>query len=142
MNEATKERTITNGVSDESQCKFFYTKIGTGRIIPIFHIGKPKRANLFIEAFQKTQEELKLSGIDATNSGSTAVTVLISGFNLICANVGDSRAILGSLTKDNKWSITLLSIDHKPELKPEYDRIIKAKGQIEPYKSNNLIRIF
>lgn len=42
-------------------------------------------------------------------TGSTAVIVLIVGDRIICANVGDSRAVLSR----NKIPL-LLSKDHKP----------------------------
>lgn len=35
------------------------------------------------------------SGLDIYFSGSTCVTILIVGNKVFCANVGDSRAVLG-----------------------------------------------
>jgi serine/threonine protein phosphatase PrpC len=37
---------------------------------------------------------------------------------LLCANVGDSRAILGK-NKNGSWSAVPLSEDHKPSLEKE-----------------------
>lgn len=51
------------------------------------------------EGFIKTDLDLRNCGFDVNYSGSTVVSVMISGKNIICANVGDSRAILGSLRK-------------------------------------------
>ena len=45
----------------------------------------------------KTSMDLKNRSFDCNYSGSTVVSVMISGNTLVCANVGDSRAILGSL---------------------------------------------
>ena len=45
----------------------------------------------------KTSLELKRRSFDVNYSGSTVVTTLITGKRLLCANVGDSRAVLGSL---------------------------------------------
>lgn len=44
--------------------------------------------------FEKIQKNLTESDINASCSGSTLVNVLIDGDEVICANVGDSRAIL------------------------------------------------
>lgn len=50
--------------------------------------------------------------------------------NLICANAGDSRAILCSLN-NGKWNTKQLSRDHKPEEPDEALRIKKTNGRIE-----------
>ena len=50
--------------------------------------------------------------------------------NLICANSGDSRAIMCSLI-GNHWQCTPLSRDHKPEEADEAVRIRKTNGRIE-----------
>ena len=54
-------------------------------------------------------------------SGSTVVLTFISNNLIICANCGDSRAILIS---ENENKIIFLSRDHKPELPEEKKRII------------------
>jgi serine/threonine protein phosphatase PrpC len=66
------------------------------------------------------------------SSGSTCVSVLISGNRLFCANVGDSRAILVSKEQHNSGpSFTALSRDHKPEDLEEAQRIIMNNGRID-----------
>lgn len=45
----------------------------------------------------KTSFDLKRRSFDVNYSGTTVISVMISGKKLICANVGDSRAVLGSL---------------------------------------------
>lgn len=64
--------------------------------------------------------------IDANFSGTACILVFQIGNRVICANVGDSRAIM---IKDRK-TILQLSIDHKPELKEEQQRIISYGGEI------------
>ena len=61
-------------------------------------------------------------------SGSTVVLISVFNNKLICANCGDSRAILINI-KDNK--ITPLSIDHKPDLPEEKKRILESGGRVE-----------
>jgi serine/threonine protein phosphatase PrpC len=56
-------------------------------------------------------------------SGCTLVTALISPTHIFCANVGDSRCVLGS----NKTTINL-SEDHKPNNREEKKRIKRGGG--------------
>lgn len=57
-----------------------------------------------------------------TFSGTTCVTVLITGPHIWCANIGDSRAVLYFL-KNGMWNIQPLSNDHKPDNPLEMKRI-------------------
>lgn len=61
------------------------------------------------------------------DSGCTAVVGLIVGNELYVANAGDSRCVVCR----NGEAIEM-SFDHKPEDKPEQDRIEKAGGQVTP----------
>lgn len=70
--------------------------------------------------------------IDVTFSGTTAVSVLIRGRSILCANVGDSRAVIGRLTSDG-WLAIPLSNDHKPNDPEEQARIERNNGRVEPY---------
>lgn len=55
---------------------------------------------------------------------------------MTCANVGDSRAVLGRLV-DNEWKHYDLSRDHKPDDKEENKRIVNNGGRVEPFKDDN-----
>mmetsp|Transcript_28792 Transcript_28792/g.56260 ORF Transcript_28792/g.56260 Transcript_28792/m.56260 type:complete len:569 (+) Transcript_28792:128-1834(+) len=57
--------------------------------------------------------------------GTTACTVLISGTNLVCANAGDSRALLSRMGK-----AVPLSKEHKPHVPAESQRIKAAGGSV------------
>ena len=59
-------------------------------------------------------------------AGCTAVVALIVGNKIWVANAGDSRCVL---CRDGR--ALELSIDHKPELPGERDRIIRAGGIVE-----------
>lgn len=104
----------------------------------------------------KTSFDLKRRSFDVNFSGSTVVSAMISGKKLICANVGDSRAVLGSLKsktlqlsnketlathtshESNKvWVAHALSRDHKPDIKDEHDRIISCNGRVDPFREPN-----
>ena len=64
-------------------------------------------------------------------SGTTAVTLVLHNSTLICANAGDSRAILCSQNQAGIWSFQALSRDHKPDEVDEANRIKKSNGRIE-----------
>ena len=67
--------------------------------------------------------------IEIEYSGSTCCMVIQMCQKIICANVGDSRAIL--LSEIIREDIISLSIDHKPESKNELERIKKYGGVVE-----------
>ena len=55
---------------------------------------------------------------------------------MTCANVGDSRAVLGRLI-DNEWKHIDLSRDHKPDDREENKRIISKGGRVEPFRDES-----
>jgi serine/threonine protein phosphatase PrpC len=59
-------------------------------------------------------------------SGTTIVVVLITPSHVICANAGDSRAILHKGT-----GVMPLSFDHKPNNVAELERIVSAGGFVK-----------
>lgn len=65
------------------------------------------------------------SGITLERSGSTGVVVLITPSHIICANAGDSRAILSKTTAAN---VLPLSFDHKPSKDVEMARVERDGG--------------
>jgi serine/threonine protein phosphatase PrpC len=69
-------------------------------------------------------------------SGSTCCTVMFNPDKLICANVGDSRAVLGRFI-NNEWKHYDLSKDHKPNDNEEMKRILSKGGRVEPYTDEN-----
>ena len=74
----------------------------------------------------------KNSDIDANFSGTTCVMVMQVGERLICANVGDSRAIM---VKENNQIIPL-SIDQKPDDPEETKRIVENGGEISQFEED------
>lgn len=87
----------------------------------------------FSTAHQRVQEALKQSGIDVTLSGSTACTALKRGRQLLVANVGDSRAVLGTLDERTGRVVARdLSVDHKPDSMKERHRIESNGGYVAP----------
>jgi serine/threonine protein phosphatase PrpC len=69
-------------------------------------------------------------------SGSTCVSLIYTPEKVICANVGDSRAVLGKYV-NGEWVSHNLSRDHKPCDKDESIRIKKRGGRIEPIREDD-----
>ena len=88
--------------------------------------------DIFISTNIQLSEEKR---IDITYSGATCVSAIITSSKIICANVGDSRCVLGKFNGE-KWFSKNLSKDHKPNIPEEYNRIIKAGGRVETYKDS------
>ncbi|KEH23400.1 catalytic/protein phosphatase type 2C [Medicago truncatula] len=93
----------------------------------IFHTLKES----FLKAFKVMDRELKMhQTIDCFCSGTTAVTLVKQGRDLIIGNIGDSRAVLGTREKDNSLVAVQLTVDLKPNLPAEAERIRKCKGRV------------
>ena len=66
------------------------------------------------------------------NSGSTAVCAIITPTHILCANVGDSRCVLGKID----GTVVIMSEDHKPSLEEEKERIYAAEGFVHMDRVN------
>ncbi|KAK7270029.1 hypothetical protein RIF29_22886 [Crotalaria pallida] len=85
----------------------------------------------FLRASKVMDKELKLHhDIDSYCSGTTAVTLLKQGQDLVIANIGDSRAVLASRDDDDSLIAVQLTTDLKPDLPREAERIRLCKGRV------------
>ncbi|KAF2288445.1 hypothetical protein GH714_007534 [Hevea brasiliensis] len=85
----------------------------------------------FVKCFMDMDEELSLdASIDSFCSGTTAVTVVKQGNHLIIANLGDSRAVLGTRCNKNQLKPVQLTVDLKPNIASEAERIKNSNGRI------------
>lgn len=85
----------------------------------------------FLRAFHIMDRDLKLhKTIDCFFSGTTAVAVLKQGKNLIIGNLGDSRAVLGTRNEDDQLIAVQLTVDLKPNIPSEAQRIRQRRGRI------------
>ncbi|XP_062019875.1 probable protein phosphatase 2C 72 [Rosa rugosa] len=83
-----------------------------------------------VNAFKVMDKEIKLQeNLDCSCSGSTAVVVIRQGEDLFIANLGDSRAILGTMTENGIEGIQLTT-DLKPGLPNEAERIRACNGRV------------
>lgn len=85
----------------------------------------------FLKAFKVMDRELRMHrNIDCFCSGTTAVTLVKQGQDLVIGNVGDSRAVLGTRDNDGSLVPVQLTVDLKPNLPEEADRIRKCRGRV------------
>lgn len=85
----------------------------------------------FLKAFRIMDRELRVHvGVDCFCSGTTAVTLIKQGQDLVIGNVGDSRAVLGTRDTDNTLVAVQLTVDLKPNLPAEAERIKKCRGRV------------
>ncbi|PKU65204.1 probable protein phosphatase 2C 73 [Dendrobium catenatum] len=91
----------------------------------------PSWKRTFTNAFEELDNELSMNtSIDCICSGTTAVSVVKHRENLLVANLGDSRAILGTRDDKNKLVPVQLTVDLKPNLPGEAERINSCKGRV------------
>ncbi len=112
-----------------------------------------KNEKKFLEVSKLPESNNSFHRVRYERSGSTCVVVLVTPSHLVCANAGDSRAILRRSGK-----ALPLSFDHKPNNAPELERIHQAKGFVKhkrvdgdlavsrglgdfTYKSNETLRV-
>ena len=109
---------------------------------------KENNYRIINDLFTSAEENLYKTNLDHQNSGTTCVVIIQLENHLICANVGDSRAVLvyDSLKKDIgdkrkdidvnstkliRPKLFSLSRDQKPSLPEEKRRIYKLGGVVE-----------
>ena len=91
-----------------------------------------------INSFNLTNKSLITnSKIDCSFSGSTCTTLIINLEKIICANLGDSRAVLAKY-ENGTYNAFNLSNDHKPNKSLEMKRILLNGGRIEPFYDEEL----
>jgi serine/threonine protein phosphatase PrpC len=91
-----------------------------------------------INTFISTNDSLiNNSKIDCSLSGSTCTTLIINLEKIICANLGDSRAVLAKYEK-GAYNAIDLSRDHKPSDPDEMKRILLKGGRIRPFYDEEL----
>ncbi|KAL1552365.1 putative protein phosphatase 2C 72 [Salvia divinorum] len=83
-----------------------------------------------ITAFKALDREIQfLETLDCSCSGTTATVVIRQAEDLTVANLGDSRAVLGTRSEDGIVAVQLTT-DLKPGVPCEAERITKCKGRV------------
>ncbi|OIT36855.1 PREDICTED: probable protein phosphatase 2C 1 [Nicotiana attenuata] len=85
----------------------------------------------FLQSYKAMDKELRSQpNLDCFCSGSTAVTLIKQGSNLYMGYIGDSRAILASKDENDSMVAVQLTVDLKPDLPKEAERIKQCKGRV------------
>ncbi|CAN1784216.1 Probable protein phosphatase 2C 73 [Linum perenne] len=87
----------------------------------------------YLKTFAAVDQELEQEHgkIDSFYSGTTALTIVRQGELLYVANVGDSRAVLATTAEDDGSLVAVqLTVDFKPTLPEEAERIVECKGRV------------
>ncbi|PWA88858.1 protein phosphatase 2C family protein [Artemisia annua] len=85
----------------------------------------------FLKSYKSMDKELKSHpNLDCFCSGSTAVTIVKQGSNLFMGSIGDSRAIMASKDINDSLIAIQLTVDLKPDLPREAERIKRCKGRV------------
>ena len=99
---------------------------------------KENNCKIITDAFVSSDEVLKNVDFDVLQSGTTCCLIIHIGKHILCANTGDSRALVTfdesnykNSKKLNNLQAVALSIDYKPELPEESKRIMMSGGVIE-----------
>uniref|UniRef100_A0A7N0TZ12 protein-serine/threonine phosphatase n=1 Tax=Kalanchoe fedtschenkoi TaxID=63787 RepID=A0A7N0TZ12_KALFE len=120
------EDVVSISADDESRLPLLDTE-DTGSHIELFEILKES----FLKSFRVMDRELKMhTNIDCFCSGTTAVTLVKQGQSLVIGNVGDSRAVLGTRDADDSLIAVQLTVDLKPNLPAESERIQRCRGRV------------
>ena len=90
-----------------------------------------------IKAFINTNNSLtNNTKIDCSLSGATCTSLIITLDKIICANIGDNRAILAKF-ENGCYNTVNLSRDHKPTESDEIKRILSEGGVIKQLYDKN-----
>ncbi|XP_022747373.1 probable protein phosphatase 2C 34 [Durio zibethinus] len=92
-----------------------------------FHIWKHSYLKTCAAVDQELEQYRK---IDSFYSGTTALTIVRQGDLMYVANIGDSRAVLATTSDDGNLVPVQLTVDFKPNLPQEAERIIQCKGRV------------
>jgi len=107
----------------------------------IYQKFKENKCNIITQSFVETDNKLKNVKFDALESGCTCVLVIHIGTHIMCANAGDSRAIVVFNERDNNdtdyFFGEALSRDYKPEIPEETNRILRNGGVVTQIKDEN-----
>ncbi|EES04776.1 hypothetical protein BDA96_04G104300 [Sorghum bicolor] len=95
-------------------------------------------------AFQAMDKELKLqANVDCNFSGTTAVCAIKQGKDLIVANLGDSRAVLATMSDTGYLKAVQLTTDQKPNVPQEAERIKRCNGRVFALKDEpSVLRVW
>ena len=104
----------------------------------IYNKLKSNNYQIISKAYLDCDIALQKVNFDSKESGCTCNLIINIGTHVICANTGDSRAIV-VFEENNNWLVNYkcvpLSVDFKPEMPEEMNRIILNGGEVRQIKN-------
>lgn len=95
-----------------------------------------KAAHLLLDEHMANEKGISGGDDEKEKSGTTAVSAILAPDHVFFGNLGDSRALLGRLNQE-----LFYTIDHKPYLEAERDRIVKAGGTVIVQRVNGSLAV-
>ncbi|XAR68756.1 Phosphoprotein phosphatase [Bertholletia excelsa] len=87
--------------------------------------------DILVKSYHEMDDDLlEHPTLEAYCSGTTTVAVLKKGEHLVVANLGDSRAVLGTRDEKDQLIPVQLTVDLKPNLPREEERIKRCGGRV------------
>ncbi|KAH6769315.1 Protein phosphatase 2C family protein [Perilla frutescens var. frutescens] len=107
---------------------------------PLFLSWKARLTKCFHDMDEQLEKE---ASVESYCSGTTTVSVLKKGEHLIISNLGDSRAVLCTRDDTNYLVAEQLTVDLKPNVPSEANRIISCQGRVQAMEEEpNVYRIW
>ncbi|KAK4491368.1 hypothetical protein RD792_002107 [Penstemon davidsonii] len=130
-------KSVRDSIPSSLLCNWQETLVEAS-LVPDFDLDTDKKLNRFniwknsyLKTCASVDRELEQHRrIDAFHSGTTALTIVRQGELIFIANVGDSRAVLATTSDNGNLEPIQLTIDFKPNLPQEAERIIQCKGRV------------
>ena len=104
----------------------------------IYNKLKNNNYQIIVKAYLECDIALQKVNFDAKESGSTCNLIINIGNKIICANTGDSRAIVvfdDYIENNPNYKCIPLSVDFKPEMPEEMSRILFNGGEVRQIKN-------
>ncbi|KAE9621229.1 putative protein-serine/threonine phosphatase [Lupinus albus] len=124
-------------MAQQNACRFYDAKESASGSYDDIYEGNNQGMSLaaweacFLKFFDEIDEKLAQEiNTYSYCSGSTAVTVIKQGDQLIVGNLGDSRAVLCTRGDRNQLIPVQLTVDLKPDIPSEASRIITCEGRV------------
>ncbi|KAL7688671.1 putative PPM-type phosphatase domain, cGMP-dependent kinase, protein kinase-like domain superfamily [Plasmopara halstedii] len=110
-------------------CASFVRNECPDRLVRILEQKTCSFLDAFSKSFEETNARLHASRIDDSLSGTTAICMILDGETIHIANVGDSRAIIGTMN-DGTLLAQPLSVDQTPYRTDERERVKKFGARV------------
>ncbi|KAL4087826.1 hypothetical protein PRIC1_012257 [Phytophthora ramorum] len=110
-------------------CASFVRKECPERLVRILDRKNCSFLEAYSKSFEETNARLHASRIDDSLSGTTAICMFLDGETIHVANVGDSRAVIATMS-EGKLVAQPLSVDQTPYRSDERERVKRSGARV------------